>query len=430
MIDLINPITGKPSDIVVFAGENGTGKTTILESISSFLTIGSFEYFDYIEYIISGNVYRAISSQHSIKNFYNIIMPDGSVVNMNSDRSNNPDSIRTNILDIRHYGCVISKARSNYNTNKITYTSTKQLDEDKYNKDEVEDFTELKQLLVDVSNQDSEEYMNANILLGNTPKSWNAFYPDSKGYRFRNAFNSFFGNMTYDKVIDINGEKVILFKKYGKIIPVDNLSTGEKQIVFRGVYLLRNSLNLIDSTIMVDEPELSMHPKWQKRILNYYENLFTKNNNIQVQLFAATHSEYVLEEALNENNKCIVIILNDVNGTLNSKKISAPSVLPTITSAETNYLAFDVVSNDYHIELYGRLQQKESLSTVKGCDTFIKNSQYYNNTIHSKQSSHGNTTYSTISTYIRNAIDHPDPSRTFNESELRKSIELLIQLCR
>lgn len=37
---------------------------------------------------------------------------------------------------------------------------------------------------------------------------------------------------------------------------------------------------------MVDEPELSMHPKWQKNILRYYKNLFTDNNGVQIaQLF-------------------------------------------------------------------------------------------------------------------------------------------------
>ena len=36
----------------------------------------------------------------------------------------------------------------------------------------------------------------------------------------------------------------------------------------------------------------------------------------------------------------------------------------------------------------------------------------------------------TLSTYIRNAIGHPDPTRTFTHQELRNSIELLIKLCR
>lgn len=41
-----------------------------------------------------------------------------------------------------------------------------------------------------------------------------------------------------------------------------------------------------------------------------------------------------------------------------------------------------------------------------------------------------NTNYETLPTYVRNAIDHPDPAHRFTEQELRNSIELLIKLCR
>ena len=35
-----------PYESIVFAGNNGCGKTTILDSVSTFLNRGSFEYFD------------------------------------------------------------------------------------------------------------------------------------------------------------------------------------------------------------------------------------------------------------------------------------------------------------------------------------------------------------------------------------------------
>ena len=39
----------RPYDSVILAGNNGCGKTTILDTISTFLNRGAFEYFDYIE---------------------------------------------------------------------------------------------------------------------------------------------------------------------------------------------------------------------------------------------------------------------------------------------------------------------------------------------------------------------------------------------
>ena len=129
-----------------------------------------------------------------------------------------------------------------------------------------------------------------------------------------------------------------------------------------------------------------------------------------------------------------MIVLTENAGVIESKRIVAPSVLPTITNAETNYLAFGIVSNDYHIELYGWLHEKEGLYSIKRCDDYIKAQQDYNSTIHDKPSSftypiNGSVTnYNTLSTYIRNCIDHPSTTTNFSEMELKTSIELLIEL--
>jgi predicted ATPase len=429
-IDFTNPVTGQPFESVLFAGENGTGKTSILESLSTFLNLGTFEWFDFIEYSIGGVIYRAIPGSHDHKNFFAIENPDGSRRQVHSDRSNNRASIDTDTLDLRHYGCVFSKARADYKTKQIQSTTTKKLDIDRFDTDSEDDFTSLKQLVVDIENQDNSDYANANRNGGGTAVLWDHFYPNSKIYRFKSAFDNFFDKIKYDRVADLQGEKTILFQKHGQSISIDKLSTGEKQIVFRGVYLLRNSSNLNGAAVMIDEPELSLHPKWQKNILKYYKELFTQAGVQRVQLFFASHSEHVLAEALSHGNSNLVIVLNDNNGTIISKRIDAPSVLPSITAAETNYLAFDIVSNDYHIELYGWLQDKASLPRVKDCDTYISTHALFNPVPHTKASNYGTTTYSTLPTFIRNAIHHPDPARTFTEAELRTSIELLVELCR
>lgn len=183
-----------------------------------------------------------------------------------------------------------------------------------------------------------------------------------------------------------------------------------------------------NSVILLDEPELSMHPRWQVKILEYYRNLFTQNNIQSSQLIIATHSEYVLKSALKDSNNVLVITLNESDGVITSNKVTAPSVLPTITAAETNYIAFDIASIDYHIELYGYLQTKENKHAIKECDDFILNHSLYDQHQYYKPHSHGRTNYNTLPTYIRNAIDHPDSGQTYTDEELRKSIEFLIQL--
>ncbi len=47
---------------------------------------------------------------------------------------------------------------------------------------------------------------------------------------------------------------------------------------------------------MADEPELSLHPKWQSSVANLYKNI--GNNN---QVFLATHSPHIIGKAKPEN---------------------------------------------------------------------------------------------------------------------------------
>ena len=431
MLDFSKP-NGELYNTIVLAGENGCGKTTVLSTLSTFLNLGSFEPFSHIKYSVNGviQMLHKSSSQDAKMGFH--IRKDeqsGQERSIYTNRNNSPGNIKSDEMDIRHYGCVFSKARAGFSTNKIRSTTTLQLDSDRYDDDSKEDFTSIKQLLIDLDSQDNSEWMD--VTRNTTGESYESFSKRAKLTRFRDAFNSFFENISFEK-INANDpiEKKIEFQKFGKQIDIDSMSTGEKQIVFRGTQLLRNSNNLRGGTILIDEPELSMHPKWQGRALSFYRGLFTYNGVQNAQMILATHSEYIIKSALNDSDNVLVIVLKNDNGTIVPTRITAPTALPTISSAEVNYNAFGVLSTDYHIQLYGYLQSKESKITIKDCDDFIVQSPFYNTSIHSKPSTnpHG-TPYATLPTYIRNAIDHPDSGNTFTEDELKKSIELLIKLC-
>lgn len=420
---------------ILLAGENGTGKTTILETLGAFLNLDSIEPFKYIRYVIDGVPYLITPAKDDAKFGFHLRKNenDGTETEIRTNRNNNKTNIDRDTFDIRYYGCAYSKARSGFGTQKVTATTMQQLDADKYEEDNKEDFTFIKQLIVDIDTQDNSDWMDITKARIDTP--FPEFQKSSKKYRFEKAFNDFFDIMKFVGVDNTSAdEKKIVFEKNGKKISIDALSTGEKQIVFRGAHLLKNSNNLNGGIILIDEPELSMHPKWQEKILPYYRNLFTNDGTQTAQLIIATHSEYVLRSALHDPDHVLIIALSENASNIEARRITAPSVLPTITSAETNYLAFGIVSTDYHIQLYGYLQNKENKTSVKACDEYIAIHPSYDPLKHDKPSSHtahGNTTnYKTLSTYIRNAIDHPDPSRTYTQEELKTSIELLIKICR
>lgn len=424
---------GSIYNTIVFAGENGTGKTTILENLSEFLNLGAIEYVDYIEYLVNGVEYSLCPQDdfhgakfgfHKRKN-----KATGEIVNISNGKHNDPKKVLEDLEDIRAYGCAYSKARSGFETKRVTSTTTQQLDGESHENDENQDFTSIKQLIVDVQTQDSSEWWN--IAENEDKPSFEEFKKKSKIFRFENAFNEFFDTISFKKIDNNNPiEKRILFEKHGKEISIDQLSTGEKQIVFRGAHLLKNAKNLFNGIVLIDEPELSMHPKWQEKILSYYRNLFTNGGVQTTQIMFATHSNYVLKSSLEDKDNVLVIILQDKDGTISAKKVNSSFILPTITAAEINYWAFNIISVDYHIQLYGYLQGKEKKITVKACDDFIFNHIEFNQAFHGKTSSYNGTTYQTLPTFVRNSIDHPATSASYTSEELRISLELLIELCK
>lgn len=407
----------KVCNTIILAGENGTGKTTILEALQIFINRGRLEQIQELEYDNENKSYTIKSSK----------LP-GIICTIECEGKLNNIVKNDGTKDVRDFGCIYSKARSGFKTGIVISTSNQQLDISKHENDDNEDFTSIKQLIVDIDAQDSSRM--SEICRTNGMVEWFDFEPTTKIYRFKNAFNNFFDNIKFNKVDNSSKEeKKILFTKNEKDIVVDTLSTGEKQIVFRGTYLLRNSNNIQDGIVLIDEPELSMHPKWQEKILKYYRGLFTNEEGQAAQLILATHSEYVIRSGLEDKENVLIIILNQKDGRIEAKSIDEPFVLPTITAAEINYLAFGIVSNDYHIALYGYIQELTEHHTVMDCDSFIKNHTLYNEEMHYKEYTFRNTTYETLPTYIRNAIDHPD-DRTFTQEELKCSIELLIKICK
>lgn len=426
-LDFVNPATGQPYNTIVLVGENGTGKTTILKTISDYINVISLRPFDYIEYEANGGKFRIEPLPNGNDTFHKRKdLMAGSEEEVERDNYNNGEIMRADKKDMRHYACAFSKARADFKTDKISNVSTKTLDSEIHDNDNEDNYTSLKQLIVDIDNQDNSEYTQRNKT---ARLDYAQFLPTSRMYRFSNAFNTFFGEIRFDRIENIENEKVILFKKNDKDVPIDGLSTGEKQIVFRGAYLLKNSGKMEDGVAFIDEPELSMHPSWQRKILDYFRNLYKDTTGDQkAQLFFASHSEYVVVSALKNPEDVVVIVLTENGGVISSRRITTPIVLPTIVASEVNYAAFGIPTIDYHIALYGTIQAKYNKQSIIDCDTFIEScTPYYNRLQLEKITMHSNnrTQYKTLPTKVRNNIDHPDTAPAFTSEEMEESIKLM-----
>ena len=92
--------------------------------------------------------------------------------------------------------------------------------------------------------------------------------------------------------INYNKEEVLFKDNSGNEFDIDELSTGEKTLLSKILYLYFKEYK--DKVILIDEPELSLHPSWQNKVLKIYEN-FVKQNNCQIII--ATHSPHIIGSA-------------------------------------------------------------------------------------------------------------------------------------
>ena len=103
--------------------------------------------------------------------------------------------------------------------------------------------------------------------------------------------------------ISKNAKSIPIFtNSSGDKFDINELSSGEKQLFLRTLAI--KMLNPENSIILIDEPELSLHPKWQQRIVDVYRKI-GKNN----QIIIATHSPHILGSVKKEN-----IMLLDKDG--------------------------------------------------------------------------------------------------------------------
>lgn len=143
----------------------------------------------------------------------------------------------------------------------------------------------------------------------------------------------------------------------------------------------------------------------------------------------ASHSSAFLKKAMMDETSLVVRLINH-NGKVEAQRIEHPTYLSDVTFAEVNYLVFDIVSAEYHNQLYCQIQNRYNLSKVKACDEYIYHHQSFISNLHQKTSGYGRVQYNTICSYIRNAIDHFDNGHTYTEDELRCSIQLMQEILR
>lgn len=164
--------------------------------------------------------------------------------------------------------------------------------------------------------------------------------------------------------------------------------------------------------VLIDEPELHLHPRLQEKFVG-----FLLKSSKEAQIILGSHSSLFVKQ-LSENDNIKIRILES-----DGQKVSEieKRVLSYVSANETNFLAFNLATEEYHNELYEELKSIYGVNKnykqfdndfFVGTKGELKNSSYFDNL--NEVSEH---------TFIRNQIHHRSENGKAEYDVLKSSIE-------
>ena len=342
---------GNAVDTIIFAGENGTGKSTLINELYKVASHTADREMDV--FITDGS--RTVTLNYYLKHFpnrnpaYSLYVRDGAGMNTYSTSD-----------DIKHrypFSGVFSDVDINFHAKDISTVTSLTLDATKNSRRSSSDLpTSIKQLLIDVQAMDDGDVARA--ARKNPDAGLNKLVVEERMPRFIQAFNRMFSDLTYSHVENVRGHKVIVFNKCGHSVSIDTLSSGEKQVVYRGCFLLRDVNATNGAFVFIDEPEISLHPMWQMKIMEYYKGIFTNETGEQTsQIFAVTHSPFVIHNDNRRNDKVIVLARNE-NGDIVVNDKPEYFKCNTVEAVQDAFSISSSVTEKSNVFLEGRTDEK------------------------------------------------------------------------
>lgn len=210
-------------------------------------------------------------------------------------------------------------------------------------------------------------------------------------------------------------------------INLSELSSGEQELVLK-LKSIRQIMSDTDA-VLFDEPETSLHPRWQLKIVQFVREITKNSEGENPQIFIATHSEKVLESIIDKEDTLIVHVHKEDNHVCVDPLYDIPFCLSKPTFAELNYLIFKINSYDYHnllITELGCLIGKDD--KMHAIDKHIKHHTtemenilrpwiFERKGIEEK--------FETLPIFIRNNFHHPRKDVVITESDLDYSVLVL-----
>ena len=473
------PNGSKGSGLNILIGENGNGKTTILEAIN-YLTLNSFSvenklsindfnnYKEEIKIVADIDDFKCKSTIdfYSAQNWF--FFADGIEFFAKSREKKERNKLLSSAFESHSYFKLKSKYKdkNRNDKNKDVDSRDKPFNNNYIDGDGLNVFyfdknrnrqlttgnykTTFERILEDlnwkfIKNLDEEK--KGEILKnisGEYFKTVDEITASNAGAKTATDLKDFFGNDEYENLkIDLLNLLIPYSNAFFTIrkdddinqISIKDLGSGIEIILT--LLLLKNIAGASKGKIvyLIDEPELHLHPKAQEKLLD-----LLLEESKDKQIFISTHSPYMFKGSIGAGANLLLLKRDETN---EIQLVNARSegwglfgeVSPTW--GEINWFAYNLSTVDFHNELYGFLQSKaidedEENSRERHFDQWLNskgieaNKQWIKEIRGVAQAPQNRT----LQTFIRNSIHHPENEHNekYTNEELKLSIQQMIDL--
>lgn len=145
-------------------------------------------------------------------------------------------------------------------------------------------------------------------------------------------------------ILNLEGIQIV---KNNKELSISQISSGEYHLLLSLIGIFANISD--ESLILIDEPEISLHPNWQMRYISFLKNVFSKFNSCHFIL--TTHSHFLVSDMEDKSSYLLGLkrdanIISTVDVDANTFGWSAEEVLYKIfnvKSTRNSYLEYDLI---------------------------------------------------------------------------------------
>jgi len=201
-------------------------------------------------------------------------------------------------------------------------------------------------------------------------------------------------------------------------ISLDGLGSGYEMIfsLLYSFYLSQQSNKQL--IVFIDEPELHLHPKIQEDFVKILLE-FSKT----AQIILTTHSPLFVKQVL-YNEKVQVNVLNKEDIEVKIAKIE-DRVLPYLSANEINFIAFDLPTEEYHNELFEELKIRDDNARTTPLNLKDFDTDFFQNDKSESPNYPYNGTANQVSihTHLRTQIHHRGTAGQADIAQIKQSIE-------